>query len=659
MPNKMANDTTFDPQAEYAPATTKRIPIDVKPTYEAKAQPIAQFDPGSSYHPASKIASDVVDPNSLEEQIKNNPFRVMQIPFEQLGAQAGRAHDELADKMLSDAAKGKGVSKADYVKSFLLGSAKDISSTIGSTLSPEGIATGAATALAPEIMGPVLLAHGGFNAARNAPDALKGNPDAAQAALGSLAEATGGAALTAGTVQGSTPAQEFFQKGRYLVRRLSGALMTPQEAAQVPTGTLHTPVTAVSNADVIAEAKAEGIDLTPGQASRDRIAQTAQSIGEDTLTPGGKELQDAMELNRGRLEQAYDNFIRRNDIHALGTTAESAGEASKTYAQGLLETAKDNAEIAYKQTGIDQANIAVDVKTPLQRFIDKERLVRQPQAAKAQSEYKSPAVEAALNDIERKIDDPRLSKNASVQSARNLRTEFWEKANDYSGTIPDAAKRIYRLASQIPDDAMMHAAQGTPFEQSFREASRQWREIKANFDEPGEPLYKILQSKDAKQAYNTIVNGKSADVIAKLRTQNFDLSPIQGQVLRDIAGKNFRATGNTLAGYSDAFLQQLFGPQGAAELYVKSEIARRLNLNINPSGTARKVNAIGQIGWNPASWMRGETAARVSMPRDPTTFVSPTGASAAPRMNSLAKRPLALRTLLGSQGAELLRNDEQ
>lgn len=105
--------------------------------------------------------------------------------------------------------------------------------------------------------------------------------------------------------------------------------------------------------------------------------------------------------------------------------------------------------------------------------------------------------------------------------------------------------------------------------------------------------------------------------------------------MRDIAAKGFKGTGNTLAGYPDSFLQSLFGPDGARELYVKSEIGRRLNLEVNPSGSGRILIARDQLGWNPASWMKGEAAAQASMPRNPTTYVSPVKVNVAPLSPSM------------------------
>lgn len=589
---------------------------------------------------------------SLADQIKANPWRVFQIPLANAAAAAGGKAETIGSRMLRDAAAGKDISTADYLKQFGYNVTADTAKFVSGMLSPEGMGVAAATALAPEVMGPLLVAHGGYKLAT---DPISTKPEDVQQGLSSLAEMAGGAATTGAAFNGTpTPIQDAWKASRYKLQRLSGAMLTPQEAAQVPAGSQQfAPPRAVSNQDVIDHAASEGIDLTPAQATKEKVARMVQGIGEQTLTPGGQQLQDAIDLNKGKLAQSIENFAARQDPHFLGTSPESAGEDLQSQAKVALEVAKDNAAIAYKQAGLDQANIAVDVRTPLQKFVDAQRNVRQPGAAVSQPEYKSPAVEAALQDIEAKIADPRLGPNASVQSVRNLRTELWEKGNDYTGTIPDAAKGIYRMASQIPDDAMMNAAKGTNFENSFRDASQQWADLKSKFDTPGEPLYKLLQSSDPKQAYNAITGPRSAADILKLKDAGVDLSPIQGQVIRDIASKNFRSSGNTLAGYPDSFLQSLFGPDVTRELYIKSEIGRRLNFEANPSGSGRLLVAFDQLGWNPMSWTRGETAARLSMPRNPNTFVSPTAGatSSAGVFPSLGARLLRLRALLGAGSA--------
>lgn len=595
-------------------------------------------DPQSPWH--------YMNPQDIQTQISQSPFRSLQIPFEQLSNTAQRAQSNLQNKMLSNAAKGQQPSTWDMTKNFLYGSGSDTSRMTAGAVSPAGIGTAVATAVAPEVMGPLLLAHGTVGAAENVPGAIQGNPNAVQGMLQSGAEAAGGGAVAAGSIGPgtTTPIRDVWNANKVSLQRLSGAMQTPQQATQVPAGSSFSPARQVSNQDVINWGKLEGIDFTPAQETGNKGAKFVQGIGEQTMTPGGQPLQDALELNRGKVEQAIENLAFRYDPHALGSTPESAGTALQSGTKTALQAAKTSSDLAYKQAGLDSQGITIsDLRNRLAAFVDDIRNPNNP-------EYQTPAVESALKDIESKISDPRLGPQATVQSARNLRTEFWEKANDYSGTIPDAAKRIYAMASQVPDDAMMAAGKGTKFEQSFRDASQQWADLKSQFDTPGEPLTKLLQSSDPKQAYNSIVNGKSADTISKLQNAGIDVGPIRSQVIRDIAGKSFRASGNTLAGYPDSFLQQLLGPSGTQELYTAAETARRLNVEANASGSGRLLIAKDQLGWNPSSWVRGEAAARASMPKPAGSTVGQS-IPVLPMYQSLTPKMISLRALAGAGGA--------
>jgi hypothetical protein len=72
--------------------------------------------------------------------------------------------------------------------------------TVSGATSPTSQAIAVGGAVAPEIVGPALAAHGLYNAAKSAPEAFQGNPEAAERALSSASEAAGGGALTGGAL---------------------------------------------------------------------------------------------------------------------------------------------------------------------------------------------------------------------------------------------------------------------------------------------------------------------------------------------------------------------------------------------------------------------------------------------------------------------------
>jgi hypothetical protein len=615
---------------------------------QTTATPTTNFDPDAfmagrqaGFDPDSFMAlrQQVSNVPSMEEEIKKNPFRVMQIPFEHLGMEADEAEKAVHQKILVDAARGNGSSVMDYIKQFAAGTGRDALNATAGALSPSGIGMGIGAALVPEIAAPWMISHGIYQAA-TAPN-IK-TPKGAQQILGGAAEAFGGAALGGNALRGETPIQQAWQKSNDAIRRLSGAIQTPMEAANVPPASQRIPALAVSNQDVINEATAEGINLTPAQGTGEPAARTIQAVGERSITPGGWTLHDAIINSKGAFEQSIENFVRRQDPHALGLSPSSAGSALQNSAKVALEVARDNADIAYKQAGLDQQNLAVHNAGNLKTWVDGMRNVRQPGAAVAQPEYQTPAVRSAMDDIAGKPEQ--LGPYPSIQSMRNLRTEFWEKSQDYSGNIPDSARRLYSQAADKVDDMIMNAAKGTNFEQSFRDASSQWKTLKQKFDDPNAPMAKILSSADPKQVAQSIITKQSPSDILALKNEGIDLGPIKNQVVQNIASKGFRVVGNKLGGYSDEFLQTLFGPADARELYVKGELGRRLGSEVNPSGTSNVILTRDQLGWQPWNWARGEAAARASMPRTASAMVGTPPPAAT--LSSLRPKNLSLAALV-------------
>ena len=95
------------------------------------------------------------------------------------------------------------------------------------------------------------------------------------------------------------------------------------------------------------------------------------------------------------------------------------------------------------------------------------------------------------------------------------------------------------------------------------------------------------------------------------------------------------------SGYSDSYLKALFGPEKTKELYIQANLARRLNYDPNPSGTAASLQSLDQLKpWNQAKM---GLAAKLSMPRDPLSYLPPSStASGAGRGATTA--PITLRS---------------
>jgi len=404
------------------------------------------------------------------------------------------------------------------------------------------------------------------------------------------------------------------------IRQLLGRRLSAEEANRLPATARFNPALANTPAEILEHAASEGIDLTPAQATKAPLQRTIQAVGERSLF-GANQLAEGIDANAGALIKSVRKFADKVDPKALGLSEEAAGEAIQQNAKVALDVAKENASQAYKQVSVDQANLAGDISS-LSKFAKEVQFVREPNAAVARKVYQTPGAQAALTDIGSAPE--RLGPNPSIRSLRNLRTEFWEKGNDFSGAVPDSARALYKQAAEKVDNAMMRAAKGTPFEESFREASAQWKALQEKYNEKGTPLARILQEKDPAKIVRSILNRASAADIEIMQKEGMTgaIEALKRQVIEEVVRNKFRNTAAGLAGYSDSFLNTLFGREALKELYLKSEIGRRFAWEMNPSGTSNVMIGEHQISHpEPSKLGLLYGAAKMSMPRDPNAFL--------------------------------------
>lgn len=406
-----------------------------------------------------------------------------------------------------------------------------------------------------------------------------------------------------------------------LVKKLTGAgPLSPEEAARVPEVGEFQPALAHSPAEVLQHAHDIGVDLTPGQATQRPLARTIQGVGERALW-GSDKLAASLDANSGRLLRDVRSLADEADPKQLGVNDETAGAAIKQNVETGLSVARENSNYAYKEAEAAQADLAGDV-TGLKDWAEAQRNVRQPHAALTRPVYQEPAAAAALDDI---ADAPaRVGKSPSIQSLRNLRTEFQSKAYDYSGNIPDAARRLYSIAADKVDDAIADAARGTNFEEKFRDASSQWKTLKSKYDQAGEPLTQILQTTDPAKITQRLLGRASVKDIELLKQEGMTgaVEALRRKVIGDVVRAGFGVNADGLAGYSDPFLRSLFEPDQLKRLYLDANLGRRFRYQLNPSGTSNALLGESQlVRPEPSKLGAFKAAATVSMPRDPLEFL--------------------------------------
>lgn len=161
----------------------------------------------------------------------------------------GAVHGEIADwaakrteqnrkENLQAAARGEKAPHSEAVNTFL-GSIADFAKMGKESTEPKNLALAAGTALANTnpitgaIADTALIGHGGYTAAKNAPAALEGDPDAVQAGLLGLSEAAGGAA----GVRGQYNAKMATMKARAAAAKPAPAAQAQPVAANAGTPT--------------------------------------------------------------------------------------------------------------------------------------------------------------------------------------------------------------------------------------------------------------------------------------------------------------------------------------------------------------------------------------------------------------------------------------
>src|SRR6202451_683957 len=405
--------------------------------------------------------------------------------------------------------------------------------------------------------------------------------------------------------------------------------------------------TSITNRDVIQHASDMGIKLTPAQALQTSAAKSEQTLGEEALLTGSK-IKEAAAAEKAKLADQVSAFQDKLDPQKVGMSAESAGEHLQNSADIARSVLKDNVNQAYADVKAQQADLAGDVRPGLQQMIHDESFMRQPSAAVERPVFLTSGAKSAINDIQGMLEDPAMQGIHSSQSLRNLRTTLLEKGNDYgANALSDSGQRIYKLAAGKVDDAIMDAAKGTPFEQTFRDAGQQNAKLQSLYNQKGSPLYRILNTDDPAAVTNGILNRSSVQEIETLKGEKFDLGPLARQAVEDIKDGGFKVTTGGLGGYPDTFLRSLLGPEATKELYMKADVARRLAENYNPSGSGKVVLGASQV-FHPVAAVGAQAARLRSMPQDALNFLPKIEGPTSPITGGPIASPQELFTQPGS-----------
>lgn len=478
--------------------------------------------------------------------------------------------------------------------------------------SPTSVGIGAGMLAMPEIVGPALVAHGLYTAGKHAKGAIHGNPEEVGEALGGLAEAAGGGAGAGEGVKswkGSEPS--LIGRGVDAVKRAVGkGRLTPAEASEAPATAEFQPAFRNTPAEVLHHAAKEGIELTTGQGTGAPVAKMMQALGERSLV-GSKQLAEGIDKNAGKFIQSVKGFADRVDPKASGLSEAGAGEAIKQSAETAKSVSHDNASAGFK-------NLAFADKAPVdpKPISDKWVSMREELPMGAEEQILAQVPRNMRATVDEMLSPTGMKTPLPFKQAIALRSLFRELGE--SETLPTRVQGAFRQMSKSTDSAMESTAKAGGFEINWRDANAGWKAHVEKFGDKQSPLVRILKQADPTKITRDILNRGSAHDIEILQNEKMDaaLEPIKRQVVQEIARSKFSVGKDGLGGYSHEFLNTLFGKAGVDELYLKANIGRRFNWQMNPSGTSNVMVGEHQVTHpEPSKLMLMAGTAKAARPR--------------------------------------------
>jgi len=177
---------------------------------------------------------------------------------------------------------------------------------------------------------------------------------------------------------------------------------------------------------------------------------------------------------------------------------------------------------------------------------------------------------------------------------------------DFNNANPDLVKNqanawISQLAGAA-DNAITSSEGGlTPGQvETFRNANEAWKTMKGTYDNPQSPLYSAVRT----QAPSTLVSGisKTPEMAGTLRSNltNIEVGPIQrgvaeGALKTTAQGPyNFKTFQSQFNKLPQGYKQNLFNPAQLESLNDIGQAGSVLNTDLNPSGSAKQAQGIGE-----------------------------------------------------------------
>lgn len=398
--------------------------------------------------------------------------------------------------------------------------------------------------------------------------------------------------------------------------RLQGSLAP--RMAEVPAGEPF------SRGEVLDAARQNGVNLDVAQATDSGVAKGLKRANENSLASQG-----AYSANSTRNLAALDDWANKatEKYSPEAASREVVGGQMQQTLKTSLADAKNSASQQFNEldsrapTSVDATNtveaearkIIGDNKSyydahpelkPKQAWGILEDLAKRP---KVETEVGSRGVvqttsgSYGTSPTTKMVDAP--AKTMSWSELHQLRSDLM----DFYRNNPDIVKGrgdawIQRMVSKV-DEAMTSSSSGlSPTDlEKFRAANQQWESIKSTFDNPQHPFYHAVRSQFPSQVPGMLAKG-TPELAQQVRATLGSLEgPFQRQFVENLLNdKNgnldLARLNQRLKGVPQDHLVAMLGADGAKQIRMLGQVAKRVIADSNPSGTAKVGVPAAEIG---------------------------------------------------------------
>jgi hypothetical protein len=306
-----------------------------------------------------------------------------------------------------------------------------------------------------------LVAHGGYGVYKNAPAAIKGDPDAAERALLSGSEMAGGAAGVGGQVRAAPRAVQNVVNAQGLVRK-TGSMAGVPLSTDVPAGPRVQPAAgATPDGDFIS--RTLGVtDPPPNQLLTKAIKPIASNTGWDSAIAKAAPDMKAAEADLGHPISGVDDALNAVSVAKKGIWKQYADKLkSAGTGMGDEETGAtiDGNEIADAMTKSIDKRTALQDPGLVERITKVADTYRRPMGVEETEDFLQSANNDlhsyyAKNKVGRQVAEKDPATGHVVAEADQLRDSLYSKLDDLTGAGAADLKGRYGALSNVENELL-------------------------------------------------------------------------------------------------------------------------------------------------------------------------------------------------------------